>query len=143
MFLAIARELLERDAINREFIGRWVDWETALDHYTSGGGDLEAFIDLLKEHYDGYTMEWAAEECGVPASQIMAVADGIADAGTQVLFSHLAGQPVRGTWVDGRRPDVSGSFTCSPARSERRAVARPNSWAKFKPTHWNTPPTTF
>ena len=140
MFLAIARELLQRDAIHRDFIRRWVDWERALDHFVPGENRFEAFIDLLKEHYDAYTIEWAAEECGVSADQIMAVADGIADAGTR-FSSHTwrsTGSGNLGGWQAARCLWFLHVLTGSVGT---KGGCAPNSWAKFQPTHWNMPPT--
>ena len=140
MFLAIAREILQRDAINRDFMRRWIDWENALDHFVPGATDFEDFVDLLKEHYDGYTIEWAAEECGVPAEQIMAVAEGIIDAGTR-FSSHTwrsTGSGNLGGWQAARCLWFLHVLTGSVGT---KGGCSPNSWAKFKPAHWNMPPT--
>ena len=41
----------------------------------------ERFVQLLKDTYAGYSLEFAAEESGVAADKIEAVARGIAEAG--------------------------------------------------------------
>lgn len=139
LFLAIARELLERDAIDRDFIRRWVNWEEALAHYGKAGADFEAFIDLLKETYDRFTLDWAAEECGVPRDRIVAVVDGIEGAGT-AFASHTwrsTGSGNLGGWQAARTLWFLHVLTGSVGT---KGGTSPNSWVKFKPAHWNSPP---
>ncbi len=140
MLLAVARLLIEWDAVDHGFVRSWVDWETALRSRAPGSPvTYEAFVDLLRETYAGYTLEFAAEECGVPADRIEAVARGIAAAGSRfsshtwrsVGSGNLGGwQAARCLWflhvLTGSVGTVGG---CSPS-----------AWDKFKPAHWNTPP---
>ncbi len=140
MLLAIARLLLEWDAVDHDFVRRWVDWEGALaGRAPDRPRTYEAFLDLLRETYAGYTLDFAADECGVPADRIEAVARGIAAAGHRfsshtwrsVGSGNLGGwQAARCLWflhvLTGSVGTVGG---CSP-----------NSWDKFKPDHWNMPP---
>ena len=139
LFLAIARELLARDAINRDFMRRWVDWKGALAHYRPDATDFEAFIDLLKEQYDEYTLDWAADECGVPIDRIVAVVDGIEDAGTR-FASHTwrsAGSGNLGGWQAARTLWFLHVLTGSVGT---KGGTSPSAWVKHKPEHWNTPP---
>ncbi len=138
LFLAIARELLARDAINRDFIRRWVNWEEALEHY-GREARFEAFIDLLAETYDRYTLEWAAEESGVSVDRIVAVVDGIQDAGTR-FASHTwrsTGSGNLGGWQAARCLWLLHVLTGSVGT---KGGTSPSAWDKFKPAHWNTPP---
>ncbi len=139
MFLAIARELLERDAIDRTFIRNWVNWRESLAHFRPASQEFEDFIDLLKETYDSYTLEWAAEECGVPLDRILAVVDGIEAAGT-AFASHTwrsTGSGNLGGWQAARTLWLLHVLTGSVGT---KGGTSPSAWVKFKPKHWNTPP---
>ncbi len=139
LFLAIARELLQRDAIDRDFIRRWVNWEEVMAHARPDAIRFEAFIDLLKETYNDYSLEWAAEECGVPVERIVAVVDGIQDAGTR-FASHTwrsTGSGNLGGWQAARCLWLLHVLTGSVGT---KGGTSPSAWGKFKPAHWNMPP---
>ena len=139
LFLAIARELLVRDAIDRDFIRRWVNWDEALAQFKPDETEFEAFIDLLKEQYDEYTLEWAADECGVDIDRIIAVVDGIEDAGTR-FASHTwrsTGSGNLGGWQAARTLWFLHVLTGSVGT---KGGTSPSAWVKHKPKHWNTPP---
>jgi len=140
MLLAIANQLLRWDAIDREFIRRWVNWEEALDaRVPDAPKTVDAFIDHLKETYAGYTLEFAAEETGVEVERIAAVARGIADAGNR-FASHnwrSAGSGNEGGWQVARCLWFLQVLTGSVGT---KGGVSPNTWDKFKPKHWNMPP---
>ena len=83
LLLAIAKRLIDTGAYNRDFVRRWVNWETYLQECRP---DLpltfESFETALKEEYELFTPEFAEIECGVPAAQVIDAADAIAAAGT-------------------------------------------------------------
>ena len=139
LFLAIARELLRRDAIDRDFVRRWVNWQEALEYYRPGEVQFDEFIDLLKEIYDTYTLEWAAEESGVAIERIVAVVDGIEDAGSR-FASHTwraTGSGNLGGWQAARCLWLLHVLTGSVGTV---GGTSPSAWGKFKPAHWNMPP---
>ncbi|MBT8215500.1 MAG: molybdopterin-dependent oxidoreductase, partial [Acidimicrobiia bacterium] len=140
MLLAIARQLLEWDAVDHAFMQRWVNWEeTLVAHYPDRSPTYESFIELLKETYAGYTMEYAADEAGVEPGQIMEIAEAIAAAGSR-FASHTwrsAGSGNRGGWQVARSLWFLQVLTGSVGT---RGGTSPNSWDKFKPEHWNAPP---
>src|SRR5690606_3060634 len=75
MFLAIARLLLEWDAVNHDFVRRWVNWEETLEHrFPDRPRTYETFVEVLTEIYAPYTLDWVAAESGVDAAGIEAVA---------------------------------------------------------------------
>ncbi|MEE2768714.1 MAG: molybdopterin-dependent oxidoreductase [Actinomycetota bacterium] len=80
MLLAIARWLLETDAWDREFVRRWVNWETFLKETRP---DLEPTFDnvrpALLDHYEDYTMTEAARVCGLQEETIRDVATAISN----------------------------------------------------------------
>ncbi|MDH4117689.1 MAG: molybdopterin-dependent oxidoreductase, partial [Acidimicrobiia bacterium] len=140
MFLAIARLLLEWDAIDHGFVKRWVNWEQTLDErHPERERTYESFIGLLEETYAGYTLEWAAEETGVEASKIEAVAREIAKAGSR-FSSHTwrsTGSGNLGGWQAARTLMLLHVLTGSVGT---KGGTSPSAWDKFKPEHWNMPP---
>jgi anaerobic selenocysteine-containing dehydrogenase len=83
LLLAIARRLLETRRFNREFVRRWVNWETYLEACRPElPRTFEAFEQALLEEYAQFTPEFAEAETGVTAAKILQAADAIANAGT-------------------------------------------------------------
>ena len=140
MLLAVARHLIEINAVNRDFVRRWVNWEDSLSHFRPDTApSVDAFLELLAEVYAKYTFEFAAEECGVPADRIEAVADGIAAAGSR-FSSHTwrsVGAGNLGGWQAARCLWLLHVLTGSVGT---KGGTSPNAWVKFKPAHWNAPP---
>ncbi len=81
LLLAIARLLVEAGTWDREFVRRWVNWETFLRETRP---DLEpvfaSFERALLDLYDDYTPERAEEVCGIEARRIREVATVIGGA---------------------------------------------------------------
>jgi len=87
LLLAIARELLRRDArgetgpngvpaINREFMRRWVNWREYLAARDEGGsGTFERFLERLAEEYERFTADGAAEECKISREVVATLTD--------------------------------------------------------------------
>jgi len=140
ILLAIARLLLDWDAVDHSFMRRWVNWSDTLTAMApERPHTYESFIQLLKETYSGYTLEYAAEESGVPADRIEAVARGIAEAGHR-FASHTwrsAGSGNLGGWQVARCLWFLQVLTGSVGT---RGGTSPSAWDKFKPKHWNMPP---
>ena len=140
MLLAWARLLLEWDAIDHDFVRRWVNWEETLDTLApQRPRRYQEFIELLKEHYAGYTLEFAAEETGVPIERLEAVARGIAEAGNR-FASHTwraAGSGNLGGWQVARCLWLLQVLTGSVGTV---GGVSPSAWNKLSPQHWNMPP---
>ena len=89
ILLAIARWLVAEKRYDRDFVRRWVNWDEFL---RSERSDLpatfesfeQAFLDLYRE----FTPEFAARESGVDVETILALARGVADAGS-ALATHV------------------------------------------------------
>jgi len=141
ILLAIARQLLEWDAVDHTFMRRWVNWEeTMSQRHPERPATYEAFIALLHETYAEYTMEYAAAESGVKPEQIVEIAQAIADAGDR-FASHTwrsAGSGNLGGWQVARCLWFLQVLTGSVGT---KGGTSPNSWDKFNPAHWNMPPT--
>src|SRR5205823_4330116 len=85
MLLAMCRILLEESLYDREFVRKWVNWEEYLRHeFPQRPLTFEVFVEVLKEIYSIYTPEFAAQESGVDARSIVAVAHEVARAGSAV-----------------------------------------------------------
>src|SRR5262245_5184693 len=83
LLLAIARLLITTGRYNREFVCRWVNWETYLEaQHPSRPRTFESFEEALKKEYEQFTPEYAESETGVPAAQIVEAANAVASAGT-------------------------------------------------------------
>jgi anaerobic selenocysteine-containing dehydrogenase len=139
LLLAIANALLNRGDFNREFVRRWVNWEEFMKaERPDSPCSFDAFIDALKEIYAEYTPEFAAEECGVEAEKIIAVAREIASAGT-AFASHVwrsAASGNLGGWQVARAlmflNVLSGSIGAPGGVS-------PNVWNKFVAAPFSKP----
>jgi len=140
LFLAFARLLLEWDAIDHEFVRRWVNWEDSLAaRFPDRAVSYDNYIDALKETYAEYTPEWVAEECGISVDQVVAVAREIADAGHR-FASHTwraTGSGNLGGWQAARTLQFLHVLTGSVGTE---GGTSPNGWDKFNPEHWNMPP---
>jgi anaerobic selenocysteine-containing dehydrogenase len=118
LLLAVARELIQRGAINREFLRRWTNWEPFMADrqyqqrlvtdgflpHLPADGSFDSFLWCLREIYGAYTPEWAAKECNIGAQVIGEIAEQIQRAGT-AWTSHVwrnAAQSHRGGWMVAR-----------------------------------------
>lgn len=140
LFLAVARLLLEWDAVDHGFVERWVNWrETLAVRFPELPQTYATFIEVLKRVYDRYTVEWAAEECGIEPRQITEVATEIARAGSR-FASHTwrsTGSGNLGGWQAARTLWLLHVLTGSVGTP---GGTSPSAWDKFKPEHWNMPP---
>ncbi|MDK1018414.1 MAG: molybdopterin-dependent oxidoreductase [Actinomycetota bacterium] len=140
MLLAMARLLLEWDAVDHDFMRRWVNWEDSLESlYPERPRTYESFIDALKGEYAHFTPQWAGDECGIEAAQIEEVARQIADAG-HAFSSHTwrsVGSGNLSGWQGARTLQFLHVLTGSVGT---KGGLSPSGWVKFKPPHWNMPP---
>ena len=141
LFLAIARLLIEWDAVDHSFVERWVNWEASLEaRFPDRPRTYRSFIEALAETYAEYTPEWAAEECGIRPEQIVEVAKEVARAGSR-FASHTwrsTGSGNLGGWQAARTLFFLHVLTGSVGT---KGGTSPSAWDKFKPQHWNMPPT--
>jgi len=140
MLLGVARELLERDAVQHEFVERWVEWRSYLGAKDpEGPGTYERFIECLKADYAGFTAEYVADQCKIPARTVTDLADEIERAGTQ-FTSHLwrnAAAGHEGGWLIARALMLLHALTGSVGTP---GGLNPNSWDKFAPKPSENPP---
>lgn len=139
VLLAMAKVILDEGGYDREYIRRWVNWETYL---RAERPDLElsvdSFIEALRDLYADYTPERAEEESGVPAKQIVEIARQIADAGSRLATHNWrsASAGNLGGWQVARCLFLLNVLTGSVGTA---GGTSPNAWDKFVPTPWNKP----
>jgi anaerobic selenocysteine-containing dehydrogenase len=140
VLLAIANVLIQNDLYDKTFVRRWVNWETYLRVERP---ELEVTFDnfdrALKELYAAFTPEFAAQESGVPAEQIVAVARTVADCQGR-LAAHVwrsAASGNLGGWQVSRTLFFLNVLTGSVGT---RGGTSANAWNKFVPKPFDVPP---
>jgi anaerobic selenocysteine-containing dehydrogenase len=89
MLLAMAHVILEERLYDAGFLEQWVNWRDYLRAYAPDGQTSFArFLEELRRHYARATPAAAAEECGIAAETIVAVAREIGRAG-QAFATHV------------------------------------------------------
>lgn len=133
MLLAIARLLIESGNWQKDFVRRWVNWETYLRETRP---DLPVEIDSLQsawlDEYAEYTPERAAEICGIDADQLREIAEIIGAHPTK-FASHTwraAGAGNLGGWQTARCLFLLNVLTGSVATVGGTSGT---GWNKFKP----------
>jgi anaerobic selenocysteine-containing dehydrogenase len=139
VLLAIARVLLEEGRFDRDFVRRWVNWRTYLEHRAAGAEPtFENFLLELRREYNRYTPEYAEQESGVPARTIVAVAHEIA-AAAPAFSSHIWRAAAAGNlhgWQITRALWLLNVLTGSVGTE---GGVSPNAWNKFIPAPWRKP----
>jgi len=140
MLLAIAAYLLRTDAVQWDYIQRWVNWSTYMEnlHPDKDAKDFEAFKAALTEDYQKYTFEFAADECRVPAKQLEKVAKIVAGCDRK-LAAH--------TWRSATAGNLGGwavaralfFLTVLTGSIGQKGGTSPNGWNKFIPHGPNMP----
>jgi anaerobic selenocysteine-containing dehydrogenase len=133
MLLAIARLLIENGTWQRDFVRRWVNWETYLTETRPDlPCDFESLEQALLDAYADYTPEQAERVCGVDAATIREIADIIGSHPTK-FASHnwrAAGAGNLGGWQVARCLFFLNVLTGSVATKGGTAG---NGWNKFVP----------
>ena len=148
VLLAMARQLLEDDRIDRRFLHDWVNWREYLRHREASGNGaagrdgargLEDFLAALKRDLREFTPEFAAAEAGVPAEQIVTVARRIGAAGNRFACHtwRSAGSGNLGGWAVARALHLLSVLTGSVGTA---GGTSPAGWNKFVPTLVDNPP---
>ena len=136
----MARILLVENLYDRDFVRRWTNWQEFLKaEQAHEEPSFERFIEVLKEVYKDFTPEFAEQESGVPAQQIIDVARLIGDAGSR-FASHIwrsAASGNIGGWQVARALQFLTVLTGSVGT---RGGTLPHGWNKFKPQLPSEPP---
>jgi anaerobic selenocysteine-containing dehydrogenase len=140
ILLAIANDMIQRRAYDREFVRRWWNWEEyLLAKYPAAEPRFEAFEADLRVLYDAYTFEFAAQESGVDPGVLREVARIVAGAGTR-LSSHTWRSATAGNlggWQVARCLFLLNALLGAVATE---GGVYPNAWNKFVPKPIYTPP---
>jgi anaerobic selenocysteine-containing dehydrogenase len=140
LLLAIANLLILENRIDREFMSRWTNWQQFMaEEQGNGAADFEDFISCLKNMYADYTPEFAQEECGVSAAQVIALAREIGDAGP-AFAAHVwrsAASGNLGGWQVARCLQFLSVLTGSVGTP---GGTSPAGWNKFVPAPFAKPP---
>jgi anaerobic selenocysteine-containing dehydrogenase len=140
LLLGVARALLLRGGIDREFVRRWTNWEAFLAVHDPGGpGTFERFLEVLGSRYARFTPEYVAEECRIPLETVERLATEIAEAGSR-FSSHLwrnAASGNLGGWQIARALLLLHVLTGSVGTP---GGVNPNSWDKLVPKPSTMPP---
>ena len=118
IYLYLTQRMLSEGKVDQEFVRRWFNWEVFLDNkkylefmaskgYISKapeGDDFNTFLEVLKELYAPYTLDFAVKETHVPAYKLEALYDMFIWAGTAIstYFWRATAAGNRGGWMSGR-----------------------------------------
>jgi anaerobic selenocysteine-containing dehydrogenase len=140
ILLAIANYLIQNDLYNDEFVRRWWNWEEFLTlEHSETEPTFENFQRILKQLYQQYTFEFAANESGVDAKLLESVAECVSAAGTR-LSTHnwrSASSGNSGGWQVARCLFMLNALMGAIATE---GSVFPNAWNKFVPKPIYTPP---
>ena len=138
--LAMAKVILDEGLYNRKFLEEWTNWEYYLqERHPNEPRTFEQYILKMREEYEEYTPEFAEQETGVPAAKIVEVARQIGAAG-ECFATHnwrSAASGNLGGWCVSRGLHFLNVLTGSVGTV---GGTSPNSWNKFKPKFFDTPP---
>jgi anaerobic selenocysteine-containing dehydrogenase len=131
VLLAMAHVFLREDMIDREFVRRWTNWNQYMTEARGrAGASFEDFVADLREQYSGFTPEFAEQESGVAAGQIVRVAREAGRAGA-AFSSHVwrsAASGNLGGWQVARALYLLNVLTGSVGT---RGGTSPAAWNKF------------
>jgi anaerobic selenocysteine-containing dehydrogenase len=140
ILLAIANHLIQHDRYNKEFVRRWWNWQEFMDQERPEvDPTFDNFDRALKDLYRSYTFEFAAEESGVDAPIVEAIAEIVATAGTR-LSTHnwrSAAAGNEGGWQVSRTLFFLNALLGAVATP---GSTYPNAWNKYVPKPIHTPP---
>ena len=149
ILLAIANFLVQTGRYDREFVRRWVNWESSLNHFrTTAQHELdldEVFADsfdefewLLKRLYGEFSFERAARESGVSERLIRDAAEAVADSQGRLATHTWRSASIGnlGGWQVARCLFFLNVLTGSVGT---RGGTSANSWNKFVPKPFSAP----
>jgi anaerobic selenocysteine-containing dehydrogenase len=125
---------------NESYLRDWVNWQQYLEKdLPDVAVTFENFIGALKDVYQEYTPEFAANESGASAKMIVEVARQIGRAGTRFSAHNWrsAGSGNLGGWAVARCLHFLNVLTGSVGTV---GGTSPSAWNKFKPNFFDKPP---
>ncbi len=140
VLLAMAKVIIDEGLYNRDFLYHWVNWrEYMRAKHANRPLEFAEFINALKDEYREYTLDYAAQESGVPVEQILTVARKIGRAGTRFAAHNWrsAASGNLGGWAVSRCLHFLNVLTGSVGTV---GGTSPSGWNKFHPKFFDTPP---
>lgn len=118
IYLAIANRIIQEGKVNKEFVKTWYNWQTLMDNKKHlqylldtkvisalpKGSDFDSFLELLKDMYKDYTMEWASKESHVGIDRLEKLYQMFVWGGNQIAAFNWRGPSAgnRGGWLYGK-----------------------------------------
>ena len=118
IYLYLVNRILNEGKVNEEFCRKWLNWEVMMNNrkylefmveqgYISkvpAKKDFASFLEMLKELYSPYTLEYAVKESKVPAYKLEQLYEMFIWAGDAVstYFWRATAAGNRGGWTSGR-----------------------------------------
>ncbi len=118
IYLYLVQRMLQEGKVNTAFVKKWFNWEVMMDNkdylkfMVEKGyiaelpkkNDFAAYMEMLKELYAPYTLEYAVKESHVPAYKLEKLYEMFIWAGESIssYFWRAAAAGNRGGWVSGR-----------------------------------------
>jgi anaerobic selenocysteine-containing dehydrogenase len=138
LLLSFAHVLLHENLFNRAFVEQWVNWR----EFPGSPATFDAFVELLRKHYDFAAPERVAEETGVDANTIREIARAIGAAGT-AFSSHVwrnAASGNMGGWQVARCLQFLTVLTGAMNSVGGTSMAAHNKFVPGPPTSCKPPP---
>ena len=118
VYLYLANRILQEDQVDKRFVKKWVNWEVLMNNrkyqefmlekgYISKlpkDKSFDSFLEMLKDLYSPYTLEYAVKETRVPGYKLEKLYEMFIWAGDAVssYFWRAAAAGNRGGWMSGR-----------------------------------------
>ena len=118
IYLYLVQRMLTENKVNKAFVKKWFNWEVMMDNrdyldfmvekkYISKapkGNDFDSYLNMLKELYAPYTLDYATKETHVPSYKLEQLYDMViwADTAISSYFWRAAAAGNRGGWTSGR-----------------------------------------
>ncbi len=118
LYLYLANRILQEGKVDKTFVKKWLNWEVFLDNYNylqymvdkgyisklPQNNEFESFLEVLKELYAPYTLEYTVKETRVPAYKLEKLYEMFIWAGDAIssYFWRATAAGNRGGWMSGR-----------------------------------------
>lgn len=118
VYLYIANRMLQEGTYNKDFVKKWFNWKELMNDssylsfmlsqgYISAlpaNNSFEAYIELLKDMYKAYDLDFATKETHIPAYKLEKLYEMILWAGREVTsyFWRASAAGNRGGWMNGK-----------------------------------------
>jgi anaerobic selenocysteine-containing dehydrogenase len=118
VYLYLVQRMLTEGKVNKKFVKKWFNWETMMNNtsylefmvekkYISAvpkDKSFDSYLEILKELYAPYTLDYAVKETHVPAYKLEELYDMLiwADTAVSSYWWRAAAAGNRGGWTSGR-----------------------------------------